>query len=147
MIVYKHKIWLRSAQSFVESKHFSSLKLIGLFIGLFGVVLIFGLKITSTINKGLETQRRTDQIAAEVKALEKENQELAHTRDLYKSDAEIEAQYRELENKKKPGESVYIVSIPDKKTEDSSTAQTEQSAQDSAEKLTNWEVWLTKIFR
>jgi cell division protein FtsB len=147
MVVYRHKIWLKHAQSFVESKHFESLKLVGLFLGLFCIVLLFGLKITSTINKGLETQRRTDRIAAEVKALEQENENLKYTRDLYNSEAEIEAQYRELENKKKPGESVYIVSLPQKQQNEPSQESSSASIPESTPVLSNWELWLSKIFR
>lgn len=146
MIVYKHKIWLRNAQQFVESKLFESLKIVALFIGLFGIILVFTLKITSTINKGIETQERTDKIAAEVAALEKENKSLQYTRDLYTSQSEIEAQYRELENKKKPDESVYIVSIPQKKpTEPSDTIPQKDTIPVTKEK--NWIVWLEQIFR
>jgi cell division protein FtsB len=146
MVVYRHKIWLKNAQSFVESKQFESLKLVGLFLGLFLIVFVFGLKISQTINKGIAAQKRTDKIAMEVQALEKENQELKYRRELYNSDTEIEAQYRELENKKKPGESVYIVSLPEKKASQESVDQTSSTAP-VLNTSSNWEKWIVRIFR
>jgi cell division protein FtsB len=146
MVVYRHKILLRQAKTFVESKHFESLKLMVLFVGLFIVILVFGLKIMSTINRGLETQKRTDKIAAEVQALEQENQELKNRKDLYTSDSEIESQFRELENKKKPDESVYVINIPDKKS-DTATESSAQATELSKPKQSNWETWIQKIFQ
>lgn len=146
MLTYKHKIWSRNISRFIESSQFDSFKFLFLFLSLFIVILIFASKITNTINKGLEAQRRTDKLAAEVSMQEKVNQELKYQKELYSSDTEIEAQYRELENKKKKGELIYRISVEGSKKTSLSSEDNSQ-LDTNGEDIPNWQKWVEIVFR
>jgi len=146
MVTYRHQIWWRNFQSFKESKEYETIKVILLFILILAIVLLFIMKISATINTGIEAQKRTDKIAAEVKALEKENKNLMYQRDLFKSEAEIEAQYRILENKKKEGEKVVLISRLNQNNNTSADNEESSNIEATKEKVPNWQQWLELLF-
>jgi hypothetical protein len=147
MVTYKHTIWLRNFQNFRESKHYENVKIFFLFIVLFAIISLFMVRIVRALDEGLTTQQRIDTIAGEVNKLEKENSALQHEKLVYLSESEIDAQYRALENKKKEGEKVYLVSIANQDAKTSENSSKEEAITREPKKLTNWEKWFTKVFQ
>ena len=147
MIVYRHKIWFKNIRKTFADGDFENIKMVALFLATLGVMTFFSFRIVETLNQGIEAQSRTEKIETQVAQLEKENQFLKSQKDIAMSDAEIEAQYRALGNKK-PGESVYIVSkvAPSLSASQDFLAE-ESSSETSKSEEPNWQKWFIVIFK
>ncbi len=114
---------------------------------MFVIILMFGIKVIHTVNSGVEAKRRTDKIAADVHELQRQNNELTYLKELYASDSQIESEYRDLDSKKKPGETIIIVSLPqDQKLVSVSAQQEAAPAPTQQPRLPNWQRWVDTIF-
>lgn len=145
-MILAYKEWLRLAKiGWQENSHLIKTGIFAL--ALTGVLLLFASRIFNSINRGLETKRRTEKLAQEVKELERKNEELKYEKELYTSQSEIEAQYRALENKKREGEKVYIISLESEKNKSNEeNIDNANSQQAKADRLANARKWFEKVF-
>ncbi len=142
MVTYRHKILLEKIKSKVSPEDIQNAKMVMLFLGMFIVISFFAIRIVDTVNSGLASQARVENVAGQVEKLERENRLLKNDRDAAISESEVEAQYRAL-GYKKPGEEVYIInriSTPAPIQEPQITQETEEIRQ------VNWELWIKAIF-
>ena len=148
MVVYKHTIWFKRIQNFLDRIGVDRIKLFGILIGLFFVMFVSPLRIVNSINNGIQTQKKADTILADVKALEKENKNLKFIDSRAKSPQEQELQIRTVEGKKKEGEVLYVISslTRDAQNGANNTAQAETQPSRETPKLSNWEKWVQKVF-
>jgi cell division protein FtsB len=143
MVTYRHKILLEKIRNKIRPEDIQSAKLVLLFVAMFGVISFFAFRIIETVNKGMESQSRVENIALQVEKLDKENRILKSERDSSISESEIEAQYRAL-GYKKPGEEIYIINREPTPT---LTQTIDESVNNTAKKgPENWEKWVILIF-
>lgn len=143
MIAYRHKILLDKLRSRISSEDIQNAKTILFFAVMLGIMSFFGYWILGTINNGMKSQARVENMVAEVEKLEKENKLLKSERDSSISETEIEAQYRVL-GYKKPGEQVYIINrAPASSSQSDELANNNEADQN---KIPNWQIWLGLIF-
>lgn len=141
MVTYRHTILLNKIRNRIKPEDVQNAKMVLLFLSMFLVISFFAYRIVETVNGGLESQSKVENIAKQVERLEKENKFLKSERDAAISESEIEAQYRAL-GYKKPGEEVYIIS---KNLTPTPTSKVEIEAE-TTQKTPNWELWISLIF-
>lgn len=143
MIVYRHKIIWNRLKNRLKTEDVESIKLIGLFVALFFIIVFFGYRILNTVSKGYETEQRLKLLESQLMELEWENKVLKQERDASLSEKELESQYRAL-GYKKPGETVFLVY---KDSPATTATPTPQIDQETSSKMENWKKWIIKMFK
>jgi len=146
MVTYRHKILLRNLRDRLRKDDIENIKLILLFLAVFGIASFFIVRILETVNKGLEAQQRTEIVARQVEELENENKFLKSQKEAALSDSELEAQYRAL-GYKKQNETVYIVAKNATTPTLEVTPVAGLNGEQEKNELHNWQKWFLKLFK
>lgn len=115
-------------------------------IALFLAVAMFTIRVVESANKGIETKKRSEMIAAEIQKLEQENADLRYKKELYSSSVQQEAEYRALESKKKEGEKIFIISRTADERDPEQVGVNGGQDHENQIKVENWKQWRDIFF-
>ncbi len=109
------------------------------------VVVYIGVSTLSVITRNYQLQQRIDELRAENRVLELENQKLRYRITYYKTDAFVEKEARAKLNLKAPGETVVI--FPDKIPESAKPPESEPEPTLTEAATDNFQRWMYFLFR